>query len=51
MVLEVPDNAAALHFGFLLLGSGKVWARGFSLEPVGTDIDSTEPGRAIPPRR
>lgn len=44
VVLQVPDNAATLHFGFLLLGSGKVWARGFSLEPVGADIASTEPG-------
>lgn len=44
IVLEVPDSAATIHYGFFLKGSGKVWARRFALEAVGPDVASTEPG-------
>jgi len=44
IVLDVPEAAATIHYGFFLRGSGKVWARRFQLEPVGTDVATTEPG-------
>lgn len=44
VVLEVPEAAATIHYGFFLRGSGKVWARRFNLEPVGLDVATTEPG-------
>lgn len=43
IVLEVPDGAATIHYGFFLKGSGKVWARRFALEAVGEDVATTEP--------
>lgn len=42
-MLEVPDSAATIHYGFFLKGSGKVWARRFALEAVGEDVATTEP--------
>lgn len=44
IVLDVPEAAAAIHYGFFLRGSGKVWARRFQLEAVGADVATTEPG-------
>lgn len=44
IVLDVPEAAAAIHYGFFLRGSGKVWARRFQLETVGEDVATTEPG-------
>lgn len=44
IVLEVPDAAAAIHYGFFLRGSGKVWARRFTLDAVGPEVATTEPG-------
>jgi len=41
VVLDVPEDAASLHFGFFLKGLGRCWARGFTLEQVGSDIDPT----------
>lgn len=32
IVLDVPDEAESMHFGFYLRGSGKVWASGFDLQ-------------------
>lgn len=43
VVLEVPEAAATIHYGFFLRGSGKVWARRFKLEAVGDEIATTEP--------
>ena len=34
IVLEVPDNAVSLNYGFYLKGQGRAWAREFSLDPV-----------------
>ncbi|NTG64729.1 glyoxalase superfamily protein [Rhizobium rhizogenes] len=34
IVLDVPTEAASIHYGFFLKGYGKVWARSFSLEVV-----------------
>lgn len=44
IVLDVPEAAATIHYGFFLRGSGKVWARRFNLEAVGADVAPTEPG-------
>ena len=44
VVLEVPEAAATIHYGFFLRGSGKVWARRFALDLVGSDVATTEPG-------
>lgn len=44
IVLDVPEAAAAIHYGFFLRGSGKVWARRFQLEAVGEEVATTEPG-------
>ncbi len=44
IVLDVPEAAATIHYGFLLRGAGRVWSRRFSLEVVGADVAVTEPG-------
>ncbi|CAN7149553.1 glyoxalase superfamily protein [Devosia sp. LjRoot16] len=44
IVLDVPETAATIHYGFFLRGSGKAWARRFALHPVGVDVATTEPG-------
>lgn len=43
IVLEVPDTSATIHYGFFLRGSGKAWARRFTLEAVGAEVATTEP--------
>jgi hypothetical protein len=43
IVLDVPRDAVAIHFGFgLVAGSGKVWADDFQFEVVGQDVPTTE---------
>lgn len=42
IVLDVPIEAASIHYGFFLRGYGKVWARSFSLEVVSDAITATE---------
>lgn len=37
IVLDVPDDAESVHYGFFLKGYGKVWARSFRLETVAGD--------------
>jgi len=44
IVLPVPASAALIRFGLLLRGTGRVWARRFTLDAVGADIAVTEPG-------
>ncbi|RJP02627.1 AraC family transcriptional regulator [Exiguobacterium sp. RIT452] len=41
IVLDVPDEALSLHFGFLLEEAGTVWADSFSFHEVETNIPST----------
>lgn len=41
VVLDVPNDAASIHYGFFLRGYGKVWARSFRLECVGADVAPT----------
>ncbi|SFU04279.1 hypothetical protein SAMN05444141_1077 [Pseudovibrio denitrificans] len=42
IVLNVPDTAETISFGFYLRGTGQVWARNFELIDVGNDIEVTE---------
>ena len=41
IVLDVPDNSAAIAFGVLLSGSGQVWIDGLQFEEVGTKVPTT----------
>lgn len=41
VVLEVPDEATSIHYGFFLQGYGRVWARSFQLESVSRDAETT----------
>lgn len=41
IVLDVPDGATAIAYGFLLDGKGSVDAKPFRLEIVGTDVPVT----------
>lgn len=41
LVLDVPEDSASIHFGFLLIGTGKVWADGFRLEEVNEKVPVT----------
>jgi hypothetical protein len=39
IVLDVPENAESVHFGFYLFGTGSVWARKLEIaEAVGEDV-------------
>lgn len=40
IVLDVPDEAASIHYGFFLQGGGRLWARNFKL-------DVAEPGAQV----
>ncbi|WP_440961611.1 helix-turn-helix transcriptional regulator [Paenibacillus nitricinens] len=41
IVLDVPDNSAAIAFGVLLSGSGQVWIDGLQFEEVDTKVPTT----------
>ncbi|WP_457583701.1 glyoxalase superfamily protein [Ensifer canadensis] len=41
IVLDVPQGAESIHYGFFLKGYGKVWARSFELIAVEADIAPT----------
>jgi hypothetical protein len=41
IVLDVPEEAESLHYGFLLQGHGRVWTRAFRLETVSHDVAPT----------
>jgi hypothetical protein len=42
VTLDVPDEAASIHFGFLMRGRGKLWGRDFAVEKVAA---TNEPAR------
>lgn len=44
VVLDVPEDALTLTFGFILNGSGKLWGDDFRLEIVDADVSVTGPG-------
>ena len=48
IVLDVPEEAESIHYGFFLKGYGKVWARGFRLDTVSEEIASTDIPRPAP---
>lgn len=48
VVLDVTDEAASLHYGVFLKGTGRVWARGVRLDVVGPDIPVTAEPRTLP---
>jgi hypothetical protein len=41
VVLNVPEDAAMMLFGVLLVGTGQVWLDGCSLEIVDDDVPTT----------
>jgi len=41
IVLDVPEDAVQIAFGFLLAGDGQVWADDLSLEPVAAAVPTT----------
>jgi hypothetical protein len=45
IVLDVPEEAESIHFGFYLRGTGSAWARDFGLSEVGDDISVTAGSR------
>lgn len=48
IVLDVPDEAKFVAFGFFVSGTGTVWADNFKLETVGNDVPTTN---LVPPYR
>ena len=48
-VLDVPASATNIAFGFLLHGSGELWADGFRLEPVSGAVPLTVPDNGVRP--
>ncbi|MGK6311777.1 glyoxalase superfamily protein [Neorhizobium sp. DT-125] len=56
IVLDVPEEASSIHYGFFLKGYGKVWARNFRLQPAVdgtaiTEMRPPSPERKILPRQ
>lgn len=50
VVLDIDDRAEAVAFGFMLVGSGRVWADDLAFEEVGEDVPVTAQGRRRLPR-
>lgn len=44
VVLDAPNETASIHYGLLLQGYGRVWARSFDIERVGEDVAPTAGG-------
>jgi len=49
IVLDIPENAASIHYGYLLQGTGKLWARNFRLDIADPDAQTTG-STPFPPR-
>lgn len=41
IVLEVPEGASSLNYGFFVSGGGKMWVSGQNIEVVGPDVPTT----------
>lgn len=41
VVLDVPKDAISIHYGVLLQGYGRVWARSFKIRAVGPEVPVT----------
>lgn len=48
IVLDVPNEASSLNFGFFVQGSGQIWVNALTLQPVGTDVPTTDISRKQP---
>lgn len=48
IILDVPNEAASLHFGFFLRGTGTAWASGFDLREAGAGETPTKMSRLLP---
>lgn len=48
IVLDVPVDAASIHYGFFLRGHGKLWARRFRLDAAEPDAEITGTGPYLP---
>jgi hypothetical protein len=44
VVLDVPENAAAIAFGLLMAGKGQVWVDDLTFDVVGADVATTALG-------
>lgn len=47
IVLNVPEGAEILHYGFYLRGEGQCWSRGFDLQVVDDSVPVTSDGRKV----
>lgn len=41
VVLDVPEEAESIHYGFLLIGHGRLWGRDFRIEKIRDNVRST----------
>jgi RNA polymerase sigma factor (sigma-70 family) len=41
IVLDVPKEATSLNYGFFVGGSGKMWVNGLTIQPVTSDVPTT----------
>ena len=48
VVLDVPQGARALAYGFFISGSGKMWVSGQTIQPVGADVATTDMIKSAP---
>jgi RNA polymerase sigma factor (sigma-70 family) len=42
VVLDVPEKATAVNYGFFVNGSGQMWVNGLKIEPVDKAVPTTE---------
>ncbi len=48
IIIDIPENSHALHYGFILNNRGKIWAKEFKLESVENTVSITEmPGQFL----
>jgi len=45
VVLDVPETANSIHYGFYLRGAGQCWAKGFALDTVTREVAVTSKGK------
>lgn len=48
IVLDVPETATSLNYGYFLRGTGQMWINGVTFELVGDDVPSTDMTRKRP---
>ena len=40
-ILDVPNEASTINYGFFVQGRGKMWVNGLTIQPVGPDVPTT----------